>query len=241
MRAKQIIDRFIAAPLAITGFSASGSSNAVTTPITTLLNTAGNGGVSVPLQPSVSSGLGVITTGAANRIKLFDGTSGDQLQSSSLNVYGKLTEASGVYTLSYFTTSDAGIESAFTFGSTTSINFSFFYRFDFARFPVDALVNVLSADLLSDLVSSGSSATNFAEQLTVTATNTIAALTKTPVSASILNMFVNEAAYDTFGGASAAVSVNLSTKAITWNPSAPNTGFSIETTDRVIARYLTTE
>lgn len=241
VRAKQISDRVLSAALPIASFTANGSSNTITTPVTTLLSTAGNGGVSVPLQPSISNGLGVITSGASNRTKIFNATTGDQVQSGGVNVYGRITEASGAYTISYFTTPDGGTETAFTFASATSINFFVPYRFDFARYPSDSLLLVKGLDLTSDIASSVNVPTPGDELIAVTATNTVAPLTKTPINAASLQLIVNDCSYDTAGGASAAFSVNLATKAITWNPSAPSTGFSLDTLDRVFARYPTLE
>lgn len=240
-RAKQISDRFLASALPIFSFTANGSSNTITTQITSLLSTAGNGGVSVPLQPSVSSGLGVITSGTSNRTKIFSATTGDLVQSAGVNVYGRITEATGTYTLSYFTTPDGGTETAFTFASATPITFFVPYRFDFARYPTDALIVVKGLDLTSDIASGGGGTSPGDEVLTVTAVNTVTGLTKTPITAASLQLIVNDSAYDTFGGAAAAVSINMATRAITWNPSSSSTGFSLDTLDRVIARYPTLE
>lgn len=235
--AKQII-KIQSAFVRVGGFTANGSSNTATTAITTALSTAGAASTSVPLQPSVSEGLGVITTGSNNRVELYDATTKDKIQAANgEEVYGRLTEASGVYTLSYYTLPNTGVETAYTFSGATSIDFEFPYRFDFARFPTDGAIAIRARNISDDPSSSTGQA--YAEQLTVTATNTLSVLTKTPVATSTFQLRVNGVDYDTLGSSAARVSVNLTTKAVSW--SAANAGFNLETTDRVIARYFTFE
>ena len=94
-KAKQI-SKLLAAQIRVAGFAASGSSNVVTTPITSALSTAGDGGISVPLQVSASSGLGVVTAAPNNRIEIYDATSKAKISSAGFEVYGRLTEAAGV-------------------------------------------------------------------------------------------------------------------------------------------------
>ena len=234
LRAKQI-SKLLAAQIRVAGFAASGSSNVVTTPITTALSTAGDGGVSVPLQVSASNGLGVVTSAPNNRIEIYDATSKAKISSAGFEVYGRLTEAAGVYTLSYFTLPSSGVEAAHTWGASTSIDFEFAYRFDFARFPTDAIVGITTRNVNQD---AGGSAGEriFSEQLTVTATNTVSNLAKNPSSATIW-LEVRGQVIDGFGGGSAQFSV--ASKVVTW--SAVNAEFALETTDRVVARYATTE
>lgn len=234
--AKQII-KILAAPIRVNNFSANGSSNTVTSAITTALTTAGAGGVSVPLQVSASEGLGVIASGANNKVEIYSSTSKDKIGSVGEEVYGRLTEAGGVYTLSYYTLSNAGIETAYSFSSATNIDFEFNYRFDFARFPTDGAISITARNISNDPGSTGGMLQR--EQLTPTAQNTLPNLTKTPISASGVSLIINGIEYDSFGGGAAPFSVNISTKAVSW--SAANAGFSIETTDRVIAQYTTLE
>lgn len=235
IQAKQI-DRIQAAFVRVSGFTASGTSSTVTTAISTALSTAGDGGVSVPVQISTSSGLGIITTGANNRVEIYNAATKDKIASSTgEEVYGRITESSGVYTLTYYS-NESGTETSYSFTST-SIDFEFPYRFDFHRLPTDAGISVASRNISND--PSGSSGSAYSEALTVTGTNTISNTTKRPNSADTFKLFVNGVEYDTFGGGSARVSVNISTKAVTWSSS--NAGFSIETTDRVIAEYFTYE
>ena len=234
-KAKQI-SKLLAAQIRVAGFAASGSSNVVTTPITSALSTAGDGGISVPLQVSASNGLGVVTTAPNNRIEIYDATSKAKISSAGFEVYGRLTEAAGVYTLSYLTLPSSGVEAAHTWGVSTNIDFEFVYRFDFARFPTDAIVGITTRNVNQDAGGSAGIERIFSEQLTVTATNTVSNLAKNP-SSTTLWLEVNGQIIDSFGGGSAQFSV--ASKVVTW--SAVNAGYAMETTDRVVARYATTE
>ena len=233
--ASKQINKVMGAPIRVGAFAALGTSNTVTSAITTALGTAGDGGVSVPLQISTSNGLGVVTTGANNRIEIYNATSKDKILSpNGEEVYGRLTESGGIYTLSYFTLPDTGVETAYSLPST-SIDFEFTYRFDFARLPTDAIVLTGVRNISND--PSGNAGKLFRERITVTGTNTLNNLTKTPTDSNLVVLIVNGISYDTF--ATAPFSVNLSTRVLTW--SAANAGFSLETTDRVIAQYVTFE
>jgi hypothetical protein len=171
-------------------------------------------------------------------VEIYNATSKDKiLAANGEEVYGRLTEATGAYTLSYYTLDNTGAEAAYTFGAATNIDFEFIYRFDFARFPTDGVIGVSARNISND--PSGSGGSLYREQLTVTATNTLSNVTKTPINANVFTLAINGVTYDTFGGGAARVSVNLSTKAVTWSSS--NAGFSIDTTDRVIAEYTTNE
>lgn len=236
--AKQI-SRIISAPIRVAGFSASGASIVVTTAITTALSTAGDNGISVPVQtsPNVSS-VGIIASVPNNRIEIYDSASQHKIQlASGDDVYGRLTVATGVYTLSFYSY-PSGTETAYTFPAAQNIDFEFNYRFAFAQFPTDAIVGVTTRNLAQDNNPNGNLARLFSEMLTVTATNTISSVTKTPSDTTVFWLEINNLIYDTFGSSSAYYSVNASTKALTW--SSINAGFNVETTDRVIARYLTT-
>lgn len=209
-----------------------GSSAVVTSPITTVLSTAGDGGVSVPLRVFSATQSGVITTGSDNIVIIVNAATKRPIADSAGNeVYGKITE-SGAYTLSYFSLV-AGVETVYTFASTVNIDFYFAYRFDAATLPKNALISIGSKLIQQDpSVNAGS--TIKAEKLTVTALNTLSALTLgTPTSATNIFLIINNLTYNAFGGANAAFSV--SGTAITW--SAANAAFNIQTTFDVVAWY----
>lgn len=225
------IFKLISGQVKVSGFTAVGTSNVVTTAITTALNTAGHGGSSVPLRVSTASVSGVITTGANNRCEVYHATTKAKIKDGSGNeVYARLTESSNVYTLTYFSLV-AGVETAYTFAST-SIDFDFGYRFEFGDLPDDFAISVTTKNVANDPSSSGS--IPFSEVLFITGTNTIDPLTKTPLGA--VKLFVNNLAYSTI---ESPAPFTVSGKVITW--SAVNAGFPLATTDKTYAEYFTNE
>lgn len=229
---KSQIDSLQFARIGALNLSATGGSTVVTSALTTVLATSGDGGVSVPLQPSTNSTVGLVTTGTDN-VALIAATATKRPIADSNNneVYAKLTEASGVYTLSYFSLV-AGTETAFSFPSATNIDFYFVYQFDAARMPRNAGVSLNSRIIQQDPGAASSSLIKF-EKLTVTALNAVSALTIAPSSATSIRLEVNGKTENPFGGASAAFSV--SGTAVTW--SAVNAQYPLRTTFDVVAFY----
>jgi hypothetical protein len=225
INSKQIL-KVLAGVVRLGGVSATGGSTNITTALGTALSTAGAGGVSVPVQPSVSLGLGLITTGSTNRVEINDGT----LFVSGNEVYGRLTETGGVYTVTYFTLV-AGVETAHSFGSATTVNLDIPYRFDFARYPTDSPI-ATAYRIVGGTASAPARIQT--EPLTVTATNTLSELAFTPDVTANVTLFVNGVAYHSLGTADFTVSV----KTITWNQT--NAGFALGVGEfRVIASYTT--
>jgi hypothetical protein len=227
------VDKFLAAFIAVTAFVAGGANTVVTAAVTTALSTAASGGGSVPLQVSSTELTeGVISSGTFNRVEIY--ANGSKLKLTDANgdeVYGRLTEASGVYTLTYFAVV-AGVETAYTMPASTSIDFEFAYRYSFLNYPSTGAIGIQARRVSED---SGSGAGKpFAEKPTVTALNVLAALTKTPISVSILEVVVNGKSHDSFSG-----DFTLAGKTITWVPGTA--GYSLETTDSVVCRYFTFE
>lgn len=227
------IDGLFDAPIGAIGFAASGSSNTVTTPITTVLSTAGNGGISVPLQVASTSQVGVITTGSDARVEIVDSSTKKKIADASSNeVYGRLSESSGAYTLSYFSLV-AGSETAYTIPST-SIDFYFNYRYDLYRLPSNFAISLGARVVSNDPASVGGSTARWVtEKLTVTALNTLSALSNAPTVTTNIFLIVNGKTENAFGGGSAAFSVSGTT--VSW--SAANAGYPLETTYDVIAYY----
>lgn len=230
--AKQIT-KILQAFVRISAYAATGANDTITTPITTALSTAGNGGVSVPLQ--VSSGntvIGVVTASNFNRVQIFNSDTKLAMADENGNeIYGRLTESGGVYTLTYYV-NDAGTETGYTFGSSTDIDFEFIYRFDFDRLPDSAVTSNKQRNVSDDPASIGGSDW-FNEPITVTSTNTLDDLTHTPDTNTNIFLIVNGITVNAFGGGSAAFSV--SGTSLTW--SASNAGYALHTTDNVIAFY----
>jgi len=226
------------ARVSIGGFAGTAAaSNVITSALTTALSTAGDNGVAVPLQIAGANALGVITTPPDNVAIVLDATNKRPLADVSGNeIYGKITEAAGVYTLSYFKLV-AGVETIHTFASANSLDVFFAYRYDAARFPKNAGLVIGGRIINQDPSSSGGGSTVRSERLTVTATNTFSALTVAPTSATNIILIVGlnggGESVNPFGGAAAAFSVSGTT--ITW--SAVNAGYSVPTTYQVTAVY----
>lgn len=238
------INGILSAPLRVTPIAgATGASTTVTTPITTALATAGKNGVSVPLQPSAASGLGLITTAPLNRIEISDATTKLKLKDASSNeVYARLTEAGGVYTITYFVLVN-GVETAYSIPSATNLDIDITYRFDLGRLPVDAFTAYGIRVVQSDPTGGGAIAANwFAEVLTVTATNTLSALTKTPTNVSVMELVVNGKVHDSLGGANADFALSgTPARTVTWNSGSAAADYSIVTGMKVVAFYQTFE
>jgi hypothetical protein len=163
-------------------------------------------------------------------VEIYHATTGAKLDDDLGNeVYGRITHAAGVYTLAYFSRIN-GVETAYTMPAT-QIDFEFTYVYTFASFPTQGVTGVRSRRVTDDI---GSAGLMFAEALTVTGLNTIAALTKTPVAAGDLKVIVNGKVHRSFGG-----DFTLASKTITWVPVAA--GYNLETTDEVSAEYRTFE
>ncbi|MBD2492480.1 hypothetical protein [Aulosira sp. FACHB-615] len=229
IKAKQI-EKLIDAPITIQNVSVTGSSATVTTPITSALSSAGQGGASVPVQVATSTAIGIVT--GSTPIPIRSNTTKEVLTDASGNeIYGKLSSSTGVYTLSFFSLID-GTETSYTFASSQSIDFDFIYRFDFYRLPANfAIARNVYTDPLGGAVGG---AALFTEVLTVTALNTINDLTKTPSTNNNVHLIVNGVIVSAI-----ASHFSISGKAITW--SANNAGFNLETTDTVVALYTTNE
>ena len=160
---------FFDGSLSVAAFTSSAAtSDIVTAAITAVLTTAAKDGSSVPLQVASGDAEGVVTSVI---IEVYDATSKDKIlaDADGNEVYGKITEAAGVYTLSYYYLSDLGVETAYTMAGQ-AIDFGIQYRFSMGDLPYDfALSNSVSQD-----ATGGGSSNILVETLAVTALNTVA-------------------------------------------------------------------
>lgn len=227
--AKQVA-KFLQAWVGLSGFStAGGSSDTITTALTTALSTAGNGSVSVPLQVGSSAQMGVNTAAGFNTTPIFvAGTKDAYLDANGQEVYGKITSAGSVWTLSYFSLV-AGTETAFTMPASASIEFEVPYVFSFDLLPFTAITALVNRHVAPD--PSGTGQRFQADALTVTAANALSALSRTYAGPYAM-LCVNGIAYLNVG---ANPPFAVSGTAVTW--SAANAGFALATTDEVRAIY----
>lgn len=228
IKAKQI-EKFLDGLIRINGFTANGANDVVTTVLSTALSTAGDTGVSVPAQTATATRVGVIVTGN-NQVPLISGTTKKPFKDVQDNeIYARLTEASAVYTLTYYSLVN-GTETAYSFASDTTIDFFVTYRFDFYRVPKDFAIAYTVADINQIILNATNNINIILEQLTVTAENTVSALSQTPSASNAVKLFVNgQAKFQP------SFAVDLVTKAITW--SAANAKFSLSVGDEVFAEY----
>lgn len=221
----------VISPVGISGFTAAGADDVVTSVITTALSTAGRGGVSVPVQVSTNDSVGIITA-TNNRVEILNASTKERIaDSNGAEVYGRLTESGGVYTLTYYSLS-SGVETAYSMPST-SIDFFFNYCFDAARLPTDFAVTLPTKVINQD--PAGRSGREYIERLTVSGLNTVSNLTKTPISGS-LKLIVYGVTHTL---SDSPTPFSVTGKAITWN--ASNAGYDLETVDNVVASYFTNE
>lgn len=227
LQPKQIENNNIA-PKVLINFSASGLSNVVTAEVTAAASADG-----VPLVASTGTKAsnGFIVTAPINKANIVDTVSKKAIEVDSNEVFGRLTEAAGVYTLTYYTI-QSGVETNVTLPAT-NIDFEVRYNYSFKDFPFDALIRVESIVVGEDPAGTGGKPIKN-EVVTITALNTIANLSKTPIAGS-LTIDVNGKTEHT--GGSGAISVIG--KAVTW--SAVNAEYDLETTDTALASYFTLE
>ena len=213
------------------------TSTVVTAAVGTTLATAGNGSTAVPVQVAAGTGAaigleqftaGVITAGTNRALVYNNATKAKIVDGSSNEVYGRVTEAAGVYTLSYYSLI-AGVETAFSMPAQT-IDFLFPYRFTFTQFPSDAAIRVQDTFVGEDPASTGGR--KIMQVVTVTALNTVSALGFTPI-ANTVQLVIQGHAEDQLAGGAFTVAGTV----ITWVPATA--GYDLNIGDRVIAVYQT--
>lgn len=226
LQAKQI-EKFTYGRMGIIGFAATGLSDVVTTQISSAASSD-----SVPVQVGSSTTEGFITTGTDNKALVVDTTSKQAIDDGLGNeVYARLTEAAGVYTLSYYSI-QSGSETAVDIGTVT-IDFFINYSYSFKNLPVNVLTRVNSTLVGEDPDNqSGRPIRN--EKVTVTGANILANLAKNPIANSVA-LYINGKA-ETEGASEAFTRVG---KVLTW--SAVNAEYALATTDDVVAHYNTLE
>ena len=228
------INKIISAPIKLLNNAVNNNvaSVIVTTAISSALATAGQNGVSVPVQVSTgTSGVGIVVTGPNNKTEIFDTSTKLPITDVSGNeIYGRITKVSTNYVLAFYVLS-SGTETSYTTTDSINIDFDFVYRFDFNTLPSDFAVSSMTRNVNQD--AKGQNSVLMIEQLTVTATNVVSVLGNIP-SAPTKTILVVNGKEEYYIGSNPAFS--LSGTAITWSPS--NAGYSLETTDIVYVKYL---
>ena len=236
-RAKTI-EKVSSAKIAVGGFvvAAPVTSSVITAALGTALTTAGNGGTAVPVIVSAATGAaigleqftpGVITTGL-NLSQIFDANGGKIVDGSSNEVYGRITEAAGVYTLSYYSLV-AGVETAFAMPAQT-IDFTASYRYTFTQKPTDSELLISSTYIGEDPASTGGR--KIMHTIAVTALNTVSPLLFTPLNTTVQLIIQGHSEDEIPGGA-----FTVAGTTVTWVPATA--GYDLNIGDRVVAVYQT--
>jgi len=207
----------------ISGFTANGINDVVTAEITANLGT-------LPVQvyvPDVTEG--VITTGN-NRVEIWNSTTQEKVTDASgmYEVYARLTEAGGVYTLTYFYLDNTGTEQSHDFTVGTDIDFIYAYQYTFQHLPNDFAIVLPESKVNQDIKNANGLHT--VEALTVTATNTVNDLVSVPFNVNNVIITVNGLALY------AGIHFTIVGQTITFLPI--NIGYDIETTDTLYAIYF---
>jgi hypothetical protein len=217
--------------------SVTGSSVAVTTALTTAANTAGKGNSAVPFQQASATQMGFATTGS-NIVMVFDATTKERIKDANNNrVYGKLTWASSVYTVSFFVFV-GGAETTYTFGTATGLDLLCPYQFEWGNIREDFSIRLATlfpgGDDLGAIAGGGAAPVFVDETIAVTGTNTFATLSVAPNPVTCVSLQVNGVNEDCLSGGAFTLG-GTGNRNITWN--AANAGYSVPTTYRVVARY----
>ena len=165
--------------------SSSASLN-ITTALTTILATAGNGGVSVPVTPGGNYQTEGIITGSTAAVLVYSNTTGQPIIVSGEEVYGIITYSSSVYTVSFYTF-EGGVQTSVTINQAVDLFIP--YCFTFEHLPFDALLSVQTVEPGGGSAGGGGTAIN--DYVTATGTDTFPNLTQLPLHPASVLLFVN--------------------------------------------------
>lgn len=206
----------------------------ISSDLSTAASTGGNNGTAVTHEASTAfNDDGWVVTASDNFTEISDDTSKRALSDSNgKEIFARITEASSVYTIRYYTLV-SGTETPHAFTSAQTIKIIALYNFELDDLPNDARSRRLNARLRED--PPGADVPNFAEAetLTPTADDTLPALANTPLSGAKVTLIINSETY------LEDVHFTRSGTAITWTftKGSPNFGFTLKTTDDVHAYY----
>jgi hypothetical protein len=206
----------------------------VTSELTTAAATAGNNGTAVTDQNSTGFDVeGWITASGANYVYIADNTTKQAVDAGDgTDVYARLSTDGTDFYLTYYYLS-AGTETEYAFGSADTIVFTPSYNYELDDYPYDSNSKIPNVRLLEDPASADVGTFAEAEQVVVTADDTLEALDNTPKAGAKVSLAVNSSWYHE------GVHFTRVGTAITWTftKGTPNFGFTLKTTDDVYAYY----
>jgi hypothetical protein len=228
IQAKQV-KKLLDAPLSIAAFTTTAAvSDDVTIAVQAVLTATG-----VTEAVATATVAGVLTSGN-NRVEIWNATTKEKINDAQGNeVYGRVTGAIGAWALEYYSLV-AGVETAFTM-PVVGIDFDFNYKFEFKDLPAESLTK--TKQMVYDDLSSAKGQL-FAEKLTIAVQNTVPNVTKQPSATESFELIIN-GKVETTVGLTPAVTASTANKTVSF--SAANAGYNLDTTDHVVAVYLTKE
>ncbi len=144
----------------VSGFVAAGESDIATS---VLVTAAINDKVTVIPSTGTENSLGFLVTNPLNKVKIVNNTTKSLIGDINSNeVFSRLTEAAGVYTLSYFSIQN-GTETSVTLNQT--IIFFPEYNYEFKDFPFDSPLRLL--DNIINVVAVAPSASIITDDITI--------------------------------------------------------------------------
>ena len=157
---KKQIDNNKIGQMFVAGFVAAGNSDIIT-PELVIAAAADN--VTVIASTGIESSLGFLVTSSLNKIKIVDNTTKSLIGDLNSNeIFGRITEVGGVYTLSYFSIQN-GTETAVTLSQT--IDFFPEYNYEFKDFPFDSPLRIF--DNITNVVAVAPSASIITDDITI--------------------------------------------------------------------------
>lgn len=222
------IKAFLGGRIYIAGYAFAGGANnfSATAQLTTALATAGRSNSAVPLQTYIADTRQGVLAAGRNIVEIYNATTKQKITDASGNeVYGRID---ATWTVSLFS-EIAGVETAYTLVAATTLDYAVPYIFTFDSLPEDALLGVKSTYVNDDPFASGGRVAF--ELLTVTALNTLSALTN-PYSNGVAEMYINGQMVSTLDG---SFTLTGGSTAVTWVPATA--GYNLQTTDIVHIRY----
>jgi uncharacterized membrane protein len=233
IKTKQISALFMA-PIHISGLSfTAGVSATVTAALATAAATAGRGSVAVPVQAMSATTEGFATTSPSNSAQIWSAVTKKKLTDNTPaenEVFGRITQAAGVYTLSTYVLI-GGVETSYAIPSTLPIDIEAVYQFSFEHLPADTFIGMETRNVYAD-GATGAGRTR-QERVVVTGVNVLAALSIAYAGAGRVTLDVNGVVHTNLGGGTA--DFTIAGTAITW--SAVNSGYSLVPGDIVDVDY----
>lgn len=241
---------------------ANASSVDITSVLTALLAGKAYNGANLPLRVSNGkadfTGEGILLAGI---VDVYSAVSNQKLayetvdRGDQFEIYGRITEASGVYTLSFYYVDLAAVEHSI--GLNENVSFEFDYAYKFEDLPVNFATSVLTRNVQQD-PSAPKAITQklVVEEITFSADNVLQGLSHRPLSGTAKVNYTGHVLHEKRGDFTIVTTQDstnplvfyftLNTYAAngtkgngTWVPATA--GYTIESGEKVIVEYVTLE